>query len=137
MNLKSMFGKKEVSGEMRTLEIFGAQDYMVIVRGGIAGDAGGELNGLTHPLLREHGYFGVLCIEDPASRTGIQIHPIYSGNWSFAVCPAEEDGAMPPWPIRRSWGTVNAHSETLEIEVPKSALLRVEPPVQSQPKMQA
>jgi len=136
MNLKSLFEKKNVSEGMRTVKIFGAKDYLVIVDGDIPCDAGHELNGLTHPMLREHGYFGVLCLEESGSHTGIQIHPIYSGNWSFAVCPAEEDGAMPPWSIRRSWGSMNAHSETLVIDVPGSAILRVEPPVESQPKIQ-
>ncbi|MES2696621.1 MAG: hypothetical protein V4773_24340 [Verrucomicrobiota bacterium] len=121
-------------GKTRTLRIFGAQDYMVIVEGGIPSDAGGELNALTNPLLREHGYFGVLCIEEPGVEVGIHIHPIFSGNWSFAICPSVEDAAMPAWPIRRSWGSVNAHSETLEIEVPKTATLRVLPPVESEPK---
>jgi hypothetical protein len=130
MNLKNAFGCT------RTVRIFGAQDYMVMIEGGIPSDAGNELNALTHPLLREHGYFGILCIEEPGGHPGIHIHPIYSGNWSFAVCPAEEDGTMPDWPLRRSWGSVNAQSETLEIDVPKTAMLRVLPPFESQPKNQ-
>jgi hypothetical protein len=119
-----------------SVKIFGAKDYMVIVEGDISSDIGHELNTLTHPMLQEHGYFGVLFIEEPRSNAGIYIHPIYSGNWSFAVCPAEEDGKMPEWPIRRSWGSVNPQSETLEIDLPKGATLRILAPVESQPKIE-
>ncbi|MCD6052144.1 MAG: hypothetical protein K0Q55_3562 [Verrucomicrobia bacterium] len=118
----------------RTLKIFGAKDYLVCLEGGIASDAGNELNALTHPLLREHGYFGILHLSISDQEPGLYIHPIYSGNWSFAVSPDQEDGPMPLWPIKRSWGTINQHSETLEIEVPKSARLYVLAPVESQPK---
>lgn len=119
---------------IRTIRIFGAQDYMVCVDGGIPSDSGDELNALTHPSLREHGYFGILHISVSDQEPGLHVHPIYSGSWSFAVSPDQEDGALPDWAIRRSWGTVNAHSETLEIDVPRSARLRVLPPVESQPK---
>lgn len=127
MTLKNLFG------DVRTVKIFGAQDYMVIIQGGIPSNAGDELNALTNPMLREHGYFGVLHISSP-DHPGLHIHPIYDGSWSFAISPAEEDGIMPEWPIRRSWGSVNSHSETLEIDVPKSAKLTVQPPFESQPK---
>ena len=118
---------------MHTIRIFGAQDYLVIVEGSIASDCGGELNALTHPSLREQGYFGVLKIETEDG-AGVHVHPIYDGSWSFAVSPSAEDEPLPDWPIRRTWGTVNEHSETLEINAPKSARLTVLPPVESQPK---
>lgn len=118
----------------RTVKIFGAKDYFVCLQGGIPSEAGDELNALTHPLLREHGYFGILHISVSEDEPGLYIHPIYSGNWSFAVSPDQEDGELPAWPIKRSWGTVNAHSETLEIEVPKSARLHVLAPMESEPK---
>ena len=122
-----------IFSSMRTIRIFGAKDYMVIVEGGIPSDSGNELNATTHPKLREHGYFGVLKIATD-DETGIHVHPIYDGSWSFAVAPCGEDMPLPDWPILRSWGTQNDHSETLEIQVPKSARLTVEPPVESQPK---
>lgn len=128
MKFKSLFSNT------RVVKIFGAKDYMVVIAGDIESDSGNELNALTNPKLRENGYFGILRIVDPTSKVGIHIHPVYDGSWSFAVCPAEEDGKMPEWPIARAWGSVNSHSETLEIELPKSATLHVLPPVQSQPK---
>ncbi|HEY1170804.1 MAG TPA: hypothetical protein VGH19_05485 [Verrucomicrobiae bacterium] len=130
MSLKNLFGNT------RTVKIFGAKDHLVIIEGGIPSDAGDELNSLTNPILQEHGYFGVLQISSP-DNPGLNIHPIYDGNWSFAISPVAEDGPMPEWPIRRSWGTVNSHSETLEIDVPKSAQLTVLPPFESQPKPDA
>jgi hypothetical protein len=119
---------------MKTIKIFGAQDYLVCIDGDISSNYGTELNSLTHPLLREHGYFGILHISGPEDDSGLYVHPIYSGNWSFAISPAEEDGSMPDWSIRRSWGSINAHSETIELTVPNGAILRVLAPIESQPK---
>lgn len=127
MNFRKLFGGS------RTAKIFGAKDYLVIIEGDVPCDAGNELNALTHPSLREHGYFGVLHFK-AADHPGIHVHPIYDGSWSFAVSPAEEDGTLPPWAIRRAWGTVNAHSETLEIDLPADAHIEVLAPVESQPK---
>jgi hypothetical protein len=118
---------------MRTIRFFGSQDYIVMVEGGIPSDSGKELNATTHPMLREHGYFGVLKIATEDD-TGLNIHPIYDGSWSFAVSPCLEDSPLPDWPISRAWGSINEHSETLEIQVPKSARLTVHPPIKSQPK---
>jgi len=119
---------------MRTIRIFGAQDYIIVIEGGIPSDSGDELNATTHPQLREHGYMGILHISAGESEPGLYIHPIFSGTWSFAVSPDENFEQPPDWPTRRSWGADNEGSETIEIEVPSDAKLTVMPPFPSQPK---
>jgi hypothetical protein len=111
--------------ETRKIQIFGAQDYMICIAGGIPSDCGDELNATTHEKLKEGGYVGTLLITEGTPEDGIFVHVFYSGSWSFSVCPAGEDRGMPNWPINRSWGTTNEGSETLELEVPKKARLSV------------
>src|ERR1051325_3815571 len=59
---------------MRTIKIYGAQDHVVVIEGGIPSDSGDELNATTHPLLREHGYMGILHIFAGESPTR-PLHP--------------------------------------------------------------
>lgn len=102
---------------------WGASDRMICCKG-IGGESD-EFNTTSHPRLASTGYVATLRVARPAGGQGLSIHAFYSGHWSFAVSPSEEDDdALPDWKIERAWGTVNAHSETLTIECPRDAVVQ-------------
>ena len=87
---------------------------------------GNEFNVTSHPKLHDGGYVATFLMTTDRPNESLHIHAFYDGHWSFAVSPADMDFEAPPsWPVNRSWGTVNEHSETLEIEVPNDARLSV------------
>lgn len=101
---------------------WGASDRMICCKG-IGGETD-EFNTTSHPKLAPMGYVATLRVARPAGGQGLLIHAFYSGHWSFAVSPSEEDDdVLPDWKIERQWGTVNAHSETLVIECPRDAVV--------------
>lgn len=123
-----MFFKKEKAKDPAVLGrpavFWGASDRMVCCKG-IAGE-GNEFNVTSHPKLAPVGYVATLKIVSPSQETGVLVHAIYSGHWSFAVSPADEDcDELPDWKVEREWGTVNQHSETLTIYCPADASLAV------------
>ncbi|KZN37118.1 hypothetical protein N474_22370 [Pseudoalteromonas luteoviolacea CPMOR-2] len=85
-----------------------------------------EFNITANPKLKEGGYICTLEISAPNESQGIFIHCFYSGHWSFAVSPSnEESDELPAWHIERTWGKTNAHSETLEIYCPQGSRVEV------------
>jgi hypothetical protein len=102
----------------REISIFGSADYMVCVSGV---DDHGEFNGTSDPLMHDGGYSATLEIErsdgDP-----LHVHCFYNGQWSFAFSPVEDGDELPPH--HRTWGSVNDHSETLTIELPKGSSIK-------------
>lgn len=103
---------------------WGASDRMICCKG--IGGEGNEFNVTTHPKLRDGGYVATLEITAPNEEQGLYIHAFYSGHWSFAVNPSnEESDNMPEWSMFREWGTVNQHSETLVIYCPEGAEVHV------------
>jgi hypothetical protein len=103
---------------------WGASDRMICCEG-IAGESD-EFNVTSHPKLQDGGYVATLEISVPNQEQGIFIHAFYSGHWSFAVCPSNEDiDELPNWHITREWGSVNQHSETLIIYCPDGASVNV------------
>ena len=106
-------------GKTRSARIWGASDRMICVKG-IDAETD-EFNVTSHPKLHDGAYVATLKI-DAGVEGSPHVHAFYDGCWSFAVSPGE-DGveSLPAWPIQRFWGSVNNHSETLEIEVPKKA----------------
>jgi hypothetical protein len=110
--------------KMITARIFGASDRFIIVEGGVSKN--NELNATTTAGLRDGGYVGTLLLSTGREGESLHVHAFYDGYWSFAVSPADGDAnPLPPWPTRRIWGKDNEHSETLEIDVPRDALLTV------------
>lgn len=104
--------------------LWGASDRMICCQG-IEGE-GDEFNVSTHPLLQDGGYVATLEIAVPGEPQGLFIHAFYSGHWSFAVSPSSEaTDTLPDWPISRAWGTKAQHSETLTIQCPHGAQVRV------------
>lgn len=122
-----LFRKKPKNPEsvgFREASFWGASDRMICCSG-IDGE-GNEFNVSSHPKLNDGGYVATLEISCPESEQGIFIHAFYSGHWSFAVSPSnEESDELPQWEISRKWGSVNQHSETLTIRCPESAAVRV------------
>lgn len=103
---------------------WGASDRMICCKG-IDGE-NNEFNTTSHPKLAPFGYVATLRIESPSAETGILVHAFYSGHWSFAVSPVDEDSDMlPNWTIERVWGSINSHSETLTIYCPKDSAVSV------------
>ncbi|WP_146204556.1 hypothetical protein [Massilia glaciei] len=91
---------------------------------GIAGSD--EFNVTSHPKLHDGGYVATLEIFVPDELQGVFIHAFYSGHWSFAVSPSNEDtDSLPSWSVAREWGTINQHSETLTISCPTNASVKV------------
>ena len=112
-------------GKTRTVRIFGGSDRFILVTGGICDD-GDELNATTNPKLHDGGYVATLLLSTGRERESMHIHAFYDGYWSFAISPGEGDSEpLPAWPLRRLWAKDNEHSETLEIEVPRDARLRI------------
>jgi hypothetical protein len=122
-----MFFKKAPAAAPTAVDVvratfWGASDRMICCKG-IGGETD-EFNTTSHPRLASTGYVATLRVASPAGGQGLLIHAFYSGHWSFAVSPSEEDDdALPDWKIERAWGTVNAHSETLVIECPRDAVV--------------
>ena len=113
-----------LSSKVQRAKFWGYGDRMVCVSG-IKGE-GNEFNVTSHPKLHDGGYVATSLITTGRPQESLHIHAFYDGHWSFAVSPADMDFEAPPsWPVIRSWGTVNEHSETLEIEVPNDASLSV------------
>lgn len=73
-----------------------------------------DVNGFnitSNPKLYDGGYVCTLKISDPNESQGLFIHCFYSGHWSFAVSPSnEESDGLPNWGVERDWGTKNPHS---------------------------
>jgi hypothetical protein len=123
-----MLFKKEKAKDQpnhgRPAVFWGASDRMICCKG-IAGE-GNEFNSTSHPKLAPFGYVATLKIESPSKGSAVLVHAIYSGHWSFAVSPADEDiDELPNWKVEREWGTVNQHSETLTIFCPIDASISV------------
>jgi hypothetical protein len=113
----------EPSGSTAAAVFWGASDRMICCKG-IAGELN-EFNTTSHAKLAQQGYVATLEISDPAGGQGLFIHAMYSGHWSFAVSPSSEDSdELPGWTIKREWGTVNQHSETLTIQCPEGSSVR-------------
>jgi hypothetical protein len=71
---------------------------------GITGE-GNEFNSTSHPKLASFGYVATLKIKSPSAETGVLVHAIYSGHWSFAVSPVdEENNELPNRKVERTWG---------------------------------
>lgn len=99
---------------------WGASDRMVCCEG-IDSDLD-EFNVTSHDKLQDGGYVCTLQIKAPDEPQGLYIHCFFSGHWSFAVSPSNEDyDEMPKWHLEREWGTVNSHSETLIIYCPEGS----------------
>ena len=118
------FGKKDKVEEKATkgkkASFWGASDRMVCCKG-IDCEVN-EFNVTSNPKLQDGGYVCTLEISAPNESQGLFIHCFYSGHWSFAVSPSnEESDELPSWYIERDWGTTNAHSETLTIYCPEGA----------------
>jgi hypothetical protein len=103
---------------------WGASDRMICCNGIEAEN--NEFNVTSHPKLKDGGYVATLEISAPDQEQGVFIHAFYSGHWSFAVSPSNEEiDELPNWDIVREWGTKNSHSETLNIYCPKGASVEV------------
>lgn len=123
-----MFFKKahvsKESANTMTATFWGASDRMICCKG--IGGEGNEFNTTTHPKLAAFGYIATLQISSPTEDQGLLIHTFYSGHWSFAVSPSDEESdELPDWEMVREWGTVNSHSETLKISCPEDAEVKV------------
>ena len=104
---------------------WGASDRMICCKG--IGGEGDEFNTTSHPKLGSIGYIATLKLFSPSAGQGLLIHAFYSGHWSFAVSPPDEDDDdLPDWTIDREWGTVNSHSETLVVYCPRDTVVAVE-----------
>lgn len=102
---------------------WGASDRMICCKG-IDGETN-EFNTTSHPKLAACGYVATLEIRTAQGEPALLIHAFYSGHWSFAVSPADEDtDALPDWKMTREWGSVNPHSETLTIFCPRGCTIR-------------
>ena len=97
---------------MPTLEMYGASDDLVETEGIPGCD--------EFDCYNESPRF---LVSGPGGCLWIVAH--YHGSWAFAVGSAANNcEAMPPWPIRRSWGDNCAYSETLTIECPAGTTIR-------------
>ena len=99
---------------MKLVKVYGASDDLVQIEGDIKGaDEFGCFDVQPRFILSTGG--GALWID-----------AVYNGSWAFAVGveSARDDEGMPPWPIRREWGTDCPYSETLIIECPDDATVR-------------
>ena len=116
--------KKENLSSGNKAIFWGASDRMICCKG--INSETNEFNVTSHPKLKDGGYVATLEISAPNEEQGIFIHAFYSGHWSFAVSPSNEMfDEMPSWEISRDWGTVNQHSETLNIYCPKDSVVKV------------
>ena len=107
---------------------WGASDRMICCKG-IDCDTN-EFNNTSEENLNEIGYIGTLEIKTPNSDDGIFIHAFYSGQWSFAISPSdEENDELPNWKITREWGSINSHSETVTIECPPDSRVDLIKPI--------
>ena len=89
-----------------------------------------EFNNTSEDNLNEIGYIGTLIIKAPNSDEGLFLHAFYSGQWSFAISPSDEDNdELPSWNINREWGSINSHSETVTIECPKGSRVDLVKPI--------
>ena len=114
--------EKVIKGNKATF--WGASDRMICCKG-IKSESN-EFNVTSHPKLNDGGYVATLEISAPNEEQGVFIHAFYSGHWSFAVSPSNEmSDEMPSWEITREWGTVNQHSESLNIYCPEGAEVKV------------
>jgi len=122
-----MFFKKSAKDQApqgKKAVFWGASDRMICCKG-IAGE-GNEFNVTSHPKLHDGGYVATLEITAPNEDLGLFIHAFYSGHWSFAVSPSNEmTDEMPNWSITHEWGSVNEHSETLNIYCPSGSEVHV------------
>jgi len=117
---KGAENKESVEPQGNKAVFWGASDRMVCCDG--IDCTVNEFNVTSNPKLQDGGYVGTLEISAPNEEQGLFIHAFYSGHWSFAVSPSSEDSdQMPGWYIERSWGTRNAHSETLIVYCPDGA----------------
>lgn len=108
----------------QSAKFWGAGDRMICTSG-VKGE-GDEFNVTSHPQLHDGGYVATFLLTNGRPGESLFVHVFYDGHWSFAVSPADPDvEAPPPWPIVREWGTVNEHSETLKLELPKDVRLSV------------
>jgi len=110
---------------------WGASDTMICCKG-IDCDTN-EFNNTSEDNLNEIGYIGTLIIKAPNSDEGLFLHAFYSGQWSFAISPSDEDNdELPSWNINREWGSINSHSETVTIECPKGSRVDLVKPIGSE-----
>jgi hypothetical protein len=110
--------------KIQKAKFWGASDRMICCSG-IKGEDN-EFNVTSHPKLNDGGYVATLKLSSPSEEQGLLIHAFYSGHWSFALSPSEEESDnMPEWQITREWGTKNSHSETINIECPKGVSVEV------------
>ena len=108
------------SPKEKRAEFWGASDGIVCCKG-ISCEVD-EFNATSNPKLQNGGYVCTLEITAPDQEQGLYIHCFYSGHWSFAVSPStEESDELPDWHIERSWGAINAHSETLVVYCPNGS----------------
>ncbi|MCX2767588.1 hypothetical protein [Pseudoalteromonas sp. B530] len=115
---------KEIQPQGKKVIFWGASDRMVCCEG-IDCEVN-EFNVTSNPKLNEIGYVCTLEISAPNESQGLLIHCFYSGHWSFAVSPSDEDSEeLPAWHIERTWGKTNSHSETLEIYCPNNSRVEV------------
>lgn len=115
-----MFFSKIQKGKM-----WGTSDCLICCSGFNSVD--NEFNAMNNPKLQWGGYVATFLLEEEGAEQGVFIHAFYSGHWSFAVSPSNIDIHELPvsWVIAREWGSINENSETLIIECPKHAKLKL------------
>lgn len=102
---------------MKTLRMYGESDDLIEVEG-IEG-----ANEYYPNVSHKDPYMATFIVESQSEATGMQIHVLYDGCWSFAVS-ADDSETLPNWPMRRSWGGGRGYSELLEIDVPDDAMIK-------------
>lgn len=101
---------------MKTVKIYGASDDLVEVEGQLRGCD--EFN-----AFGDTEHIGNIQIATAKDAPGYTVAAVYTGCWSFAVAPIDED-MVPDWPVRRSFGQDVRYSETVEIDCPDNATVR-------------
>jgi hypothetical protein len=100
---------------MKTLKIYGASDDLIETEG---------IEGCDEFSTHSPSKKKIEIRAGSVKPEGLDIWPIYTGSWAFAItAPFGDYDEYPAWPIRRYFGGESSHSETIEIDVPDDATL--------------